>query len=198
MKRYQLTTKGVNACWETASGLRGGPRFRAAAAPQKRRPPRVSRLSRLRLRPDAVIAIALFAVLALTGCNRNTSSPQSGAAVTAAATPVAPLAAATPAGDVGEEDDIVLVGDADPDSGEVPLRVRFSVDAVLDEDLNQPTYTWDFGDGSPPSHERSPEHTYTKAGDYLATVRVRNKTGERGWDEIDIEAEAQALPAGEE
>jgi hypothetical protein len=29
-------------------------------------------------------------------------------------------------------------------------------------------------------------------------VRVVNKTGERGWDEIDIEAEAHELPAGEE
>jgi hypothetical protein len=158
-------------------------------------------MERYQLPPDGVnacrktaTAIALCAALALLGCTRNSSTPPSGA--TAATS--APTAAVTPASDGEDEGDIVLVGDADPDSGEVPLRVHFSVDAVLDEELNQPTFTWDFGDGSPPSHERTPEHTYTKPGDYLATVRVENKTGERGWDEIDIEAEAHDLPAGEE
>lgn len=138
---------------------------------------------------------AIVAGLALAACEHNSSANPP--AAPAAAT-VAPTAAATPASEAEDEGDIVLVGDADPDSGEVPLHVRFSVDPVLDEELNQPTFTWDFGDGSPPSHERNPEHTYTKPGDYLATVRVENKTGERGWDEIDIEAEAHELPAGEE
>ena len=150
------------------------------------------------LLPELVVGCC--AVLLLAGCERNTSAPATGGSVSnaaAAASPVAAIAAATPSEDEGD-DDIALVADADPDSGAVPLRVRFSVAPVLDEELNQPTYTWDFGDGSPPSHDRNPEHTYVKPGDYLATVRLVNKTGERGWDEVDIEAEAHEMPAGEE
>ena len=139
--------------------------------------------------------LAIAVLSAFAACAHSASNPPA-AAATATAAPT--VAAATPASEADDEGDIVLVADADPDSGEVPLHVRFSVDPVLDQELNQPTYTWDFGDGSPASHERNPEHTYTKAGDYLATVRVQNKTGERGWDEVDIEAEAHELPAGEE
>ncbi len=151
-------------------------------------------------------AVACFVVLLLAACERNASAPPasgsaSNAAAAASPAPASPasaaLAAATASEDEGD-DDIELVADADPDSGAVPLHVRFSVAPVLDEELNQPTFTWDFGDGSPPSHERNPEHTYAKPGDYLATVRLVNKTGERGWDEVDIEAEQSALPAGEE
>ena len=91
-----------------------------------------------------------------------------------------------------------MFADADQDTGAAPLHVRFSVDAVIDGELDGATFTWNFGDGSPPSNERNPEHTYTTAGDYLATVRAVNKVGERGWDEIDIEVESAHLPAGEE
>jgi hypothetical protein len=151
------------------------------------------------------LVVGCLAVLLLAGCERNASAPAAGgsvpnaaaAASPVAASPAAVVAAATAPEDEGD-DDITLVADADPDSGAVPLRVHFSVAPMLDEELNQPTYTWDFGDGSPPSHERNPEHTYVKPGDYLATVRLVNKTGERGWDEVDIEAENSALPAGEE
>jgi hypothetical protein len=80
----------------------------------------------------AELVTGIVAILALTACNRNASNPPT--AATAAT--VAPTAAGTPASDAEDEGDIVLVGDADPDSGEVPLRVRFSVDAVLDEELN--------------------------------------------------------------
>ena len=151
------------------------------------------------------LAAAGLAALLFAACERNASAPAAGgstsnAAAAASPAPASPPAAvaAAPASEDEGDDDIALVADADPDSGAVPLHVRFSVAPVLDEELNQPTYTWDFGDGSPPSHERNPEHTYAKPGDYLATVRLVNKTGERGWDEVDIEAEQSALPAGEE
>jgi PKD repeat protein len=164
-------------------------------------------------RAMATALIALIATFGLAACQHDTSSPPSSGssaanAPTVAATVVAPAAAAptlAPAGDQGTEedsgeggDDIQLFADADQDSGPAPLHVRFSVDAVIDGDLDGATFTWNFGDGSPPSNERNPEHTYTTSGDYLATVRAVNKLGERGWDEIDIEVESAQLPAGEE
>ena len=154
------------------------------------------------MRASAVeIAFIVVVVLACAGCNRTestSSQPQASAASTPTvhAAAVAPAASTAAAG--GEEADVEIIADADPDSGEVPLHVTFSVEALLDRELNQPTYTWDFGDGSPPSHETNPQHTYEKPGDYLATVRLVTKTGERGWDEVDIEAEAHEMPAGEE
>ena len=153
------------------------------------------------MRATAVqIAFAIVVVLACASCTHNESTSSQPQA--AASTPTAQAAAAAPAGPTaasgGEEADVELIADADPDSGEVPLHVTFSVEALLDRELNQPTYTWDFGDGSPQSHEVNPQHTYEKPGDYLATVRMVTKTGERGWDEVDIEAEKHEMPAGEE
>ena len=68
--------------------------------------------------------------------------------------------------------------------------MKFTVESLLEQELNQPQYTWDFGDGSPVSHEASPAHTYTKPGDYVATVRAVDASAQRGWDEVDIEVEA--------
>jgi PKD repeat protein len=165
----------------------------------------------------AEIAVVAIAVLLLAACERDTSTPATGGASVAAAptavapTAVAPTIAATAApaaaadadadsdGDTaGSNDDVQLFAEADPDNGQAPLRVRFSVDAILDGELDGATFTWNFGDGSPPSQERNPEHTYAKAGDYLATVRAVNKIGEHGWDEVDVEVTASELPAGEE
>jgi len=162
----------------------------------------------------ADIAILLAAAAAVAGCNREQNSPPAGAPAAGAAPTVAAATAAQPAaaaptagqpaaaapggGADADDDSIELIADAEPDSGESPLKVQFSVDAVLDGELDGATYTWDFGDGSAPSKERNPQHTYDKPGEYLATVRVANQSGEAGWDEIDIEVEAHELPAGEE
>ena len=156
--------------------------------------------------PAVEIVLAIVVMLACAGCNRTesaSSQPQAAVSTPTVQAPPAQAPPVTPQAPGSEmegegEGDIELIADGDPDSGEVPLRVRFSVEALLDKEVNQPTYTWDFGDGSPPSHDASPEHTYEKPGDYLATVRLVTKTGERGWDEVDIEAEAHQMPAGQE
>ncbi|GEP97042.1 PKD domain-containing protein [Chitinophaga cymbidii] len=53
-----------------------------------------------------------------------------------------------------------------------PKKIRFSGQAT-----HALTYSWDFGDGGT-STERSPEHTYTAAGDYDVTLTVEGITGE--------------------
>ena len=60
---------------------------------------------------------------------------------------------------------------ATPSSGFAPLAVQFAVTAT-DEDDDDLTYSWDFGDGSAASTAEDPSHTYTTAGTYNAKVTV--------------------------
>ena len=69
-------------------------------------------------------------------------------------------------------------------SGCIPLTTNFNVTALT----TQPTglhpypygitsYTWNFGDGSPPVSASAPSHTYTATGIYHATVTVVTGNG---------------------
>jgi PKD repeat protein len=82
-----------------------------------------------------------------------------------------------------ERDDCVVVADVNPDFGPPPLAVAFTAEADCGQGA---TYKWDFGDGSPPSTEPNPTHTYTKDGDYTASVTVTGTNGSNASDEIDI------------
>jgi PKD repeat protein len=75
-------------------------------------------------------------------------------------------------------------GFADPAAGAAPLRVQFSATG-LDPQGGEITYEWDFGDGSG-SFNQSPEHTYTKAGTYTATVTGTDPQGKTGTDTVTI------------
>jgi len=66
---------------------------------------------------------------------------------------------------------------AEPASGTAPLEVAFSVTAS-DEQVDELTYEWDFGDGSPVSDEEAPTHVYAEPGTYDATVTVSDGTDE--------------------
>ena len=63
------------------------------------------------------------------------------------------------------------VADATPTSGLVPLEVAFS-SAGSTDDNGIVSYSWDFGDGSAPSTEENPSHTYTTSGSFIATLTV--------------------------
>ena len=111
-------------------------------------------------------------------------APPAGAAPAVSNTP----AAGEPAAAAGnEEEDCIVVADADPDYGPPPLAVGFSAEAECN--AGQPSYKWDFGDGSASSAEVNPTHTYTKPGDYTATVTVTGANGATSSDEIDITVE---------
>ena len=71
----------------------------------------------------------------------------------------------------------VAVASGSPLTGPVPLTVDFSAAGSVDPDPSDTlTYFWDFGDGSPEESTASPtlSHTYTAAGTYTATLRVRD------------------------
>jgi len=113
-----------------------------------------------------------------------------GAAKVEAGRPAAPGAqppAAAP-GAQPEEEDCVVVVDVNPDFGPPPLSVAFTAEAECGA---QPTYKWDFGDGSAASSEQNPSHTYAKEGDYTASITVSSPGGATATDEIDIFVEEE-------
>jgi len=83
--------------------------------------------------------------------------------------------------------DCVVIIDADPDFGSPPLSVNFSVEAQCVG--GTPTYTWDFGDHSPPSTEAAPVHVYQKAGEYTVTLKAAAPDGSQASDDIAITVE---------
>jgi glucose/arabinose dehydrogenase/type 1 glutamine amidotransferase len=48
------------------------------------------------------------------------------------------------------------------------------------------SWTWDFGDGSKPSHEADPTHTYARYGTYHATLTTTYANGEVATGKIDV------------
>jgi PKD repeat protein len=85
-----------------------------------------------------------------------------------------------------EEDCVVLI-DADPDFGSPPLSVSFTSEVECTG--GEVKYQWDFGDGTT-STEANPVHTYTKPGDYTATLTVTAGNVSAS-DEIDITVEEE-------
>jgi hypothetical protein len=153
----------------------------------------------------AAAALLVASLCALAGCDRG-SKPEATAEkaaplpnAAASSEPAATVAAvpATPAPVVIEgqvhreeepfEDDLVLLAEGDPDWGEAPLTVHFTVESLIMDQMNEPKFTWNFGDGSPESQEAKPVHTYEKPGNYAVTIKIVDATGETGWDELDID-----------
>lgn len=81
----------------------------------------------------------------------------------------------------------IIWADGDPWDGPAPLEVTFECDLM--EEVKEPKYEWDFGDGSPKVQESHPKHTYQKAGQYTATCRVTDPTGGVGEDSVVIDVE---------
>ncbi len=68
------------------------------------------------------------------------------------------------------------VATANVDYGNL-FDVAFDASASSDPDEDSLTYTWDFGDGSPPGSGASVVHTYTTPGIYFARVTVDDGNG---------------------
>lgn len=151
------------------------------------------------MKATPVLLVGFLFLSGCGGCQRSDETPppaapapQAPAEAQKPAQPAAPQAAqpAAPAepGEPGADDgDCIVIADANPDFGPPPLAVAFSAEAECSS--GNPTYKWDFGDGSPASTEVNPNHTYSKLGDYVATVEVRSPRGSTATDEIDITVE---------
>ena len=118
------------------------------------------------------LALLMIAVL-IPGCTRDEAKAPPRASVTP---PPKPAAAQT--GAAAEGEDLYVDVEAEPDEGPPPLTVRFS--SSVDDASPPLTYKWEFGDGSPPSTESAPTHIYQKAGEFTATVTVKDAKGKTG------------------
>lgn len=122
------------------------------------------------------VAAGVVLVAGCGGCQPSATVSQPTPAPRTATAGAAGAAAATRT--VGpkyaSEDDIVVIfGDGEPDVGPAPLTVEFSISDPFMR-LKDPTFEWDFGDGSPRSNQRRPKHTYVKPGKYVAKVVVQD------------------------
>jgi glucose/arabinose dehydrogenase len=66
---------------------------------------------------------------------------------------------------------------AAPTTGTAPLTVDFDGRTSTDPDGDPLTYTWDFGDGSPPATGPTARHTYTQTGVFTARLTVSDGRG---------------------
>jgi PKD repeat protein len=126
---------------------------------------------------------SLIAMLSVLGCSREESAPAARATATPAVrVSVAPQAAAPAANEAADELYVDL--EAEPDEGAPPLTVKFTTSI---EDGTPPyTYSWDFGDASAASTDANPSHVYQKAGEFTATVNVKDSKGLAGSEEYDV------------
>jgi PKD repeat protein len=145
------------------------------------------------MRSTLVRAGLAVCVVSLAACG-GSQPPATPTTTTTAAKAVTPTTSAPGA---AEEDEYELdvIAEAEPDEGAPPLKVQFT--ASVEEETGGPfTFAWDFGDGQK-STEQNPVHTYTKVGEYTATLTVTNQKGNKGTDEIDIFAETDEEGGGE-
>jgi hypothetical protein len=113
-----------------------------------------------------------------------------GAAAPATETPAVPAtgppgAAATAPAQAEQAPTFFCWMDEDEDAGYAPLTVQFT--SHVEGGVPPYTVTWNFDDGSPPSSERNPVHTYTKPGRYLAELFATDSRGDKDDDFTIIE-----------
>jgi hypothetical protein len=140
------------------------------------------------VRMGIVAAVILSTLTVLgTGCGSDQApAPPAGEPPAAAApqpAPAAPPAAQVPADADGAP--LLAWAEAEPDEGKAPLQVRFKADV---EGGTPPlTFEWKFGDGSLPSTDANPVHTYTTSGSYRADLAVKDSGGDTDSDYVEIE-----------
>jgi PKD repeat protein len=130
-----------------------------------------------------VIVGVSVAMCIAAGCTRSEEKP-----VPTATPALSPAAAATaPAAAEAEEDEEILMvwAEAEPEEGPPPLTVQLKAD--ISGGKGDRKIKWDFGDGSPPSSDVNPTHTYQKAGSFRASVEVGDGTGDSDSDYVDVE-----------
>jgi cytochrome c len=81
---------------------------------------------------------------------------------------------------------------ADVTSGAAPLTVQFSSEGTRHPAGDPVTLQWTFGDGSAPSTEANPVHTYTENGSYTAQLVATDEAGAVGVANVSIVVGNQA------
>jgi len=82
-----------------------------------------------------------------------------------------------------------------PYSGAVNAEISFMGSNSYDNDGQITTYNWNFGDGSS-SSQANPNHVYTTAGNYTATLTVTDNKGAIATASSSVTVEGNTLPIG--
>ncbi|GHB76258.1 ThuA domain-containing protein [Persicitalea jodogahamensis] len=82
----------------------------------------------------------------------------------------------------------VAMTSADKKVGATPLKVAFSSKGTMDYDKDALKYEWTFGPGLPKSTEANPTYTYTKPGEYTATLKVTDAKGNTSTSNVLVKA----------
>jgi PKD repeat protein len=122
----------------------------------------------------------LAAALSVSACGGDTSTPTAPPAQS-------PPAEATPQTRPapGEWKYLIFFVEADPEVGEAPLTVQFSVYKDSDSGVQPISWHWNFGDGAESSEAR-PVHTYERPGIYTVKVEGKDARGDTDDDDVDI------------
>ena len=81
---------------------------------------------------------------------------------------------------------VVWVEEEEPPVGDIPFTVEFR--STVKGGVPPFTYQWFFDDGSEPSTEANPTHTYTEPGRYWPEVHVKDARGEEDSDTTIVDA----------
>ena len=73
-----------------------------------------------------------------------------------------------------------------PYSGAAGRRITFSSAGSMDPDGSIASYSWNFGDGTPPVMQANPQHIYAAPGTYTATLTVTDNQGATDTDTAQV------------
>jgi PKD domain-containing protein len=79
---------------------------------------------------------------------------------------------------------MIIWSEAKPGRGAAPLKVDFTAEPP--DSAKQPTYAWNFGDGSAAGQGAQVSHTFDKPGVYKVVLKVTDASGGFGQDELRI------------
>jgi hypothetical protein len=136
------------------------------------------------------LLVAALALATLAGCRGCGQVPPPPTAVA----PQPTTAVRAQAGPSASPHFIIIFAEADPEVGPAPLSVQFSVFEPPQQDIEDPRYDWDFGDGSPHSSKKSPTHVYERPGNYTVYLKVTDATGADDDDDVDIQVQEPGAP----
>jgi hypothetical protein len=139
-----------------------------------------------------VICTGLIASIALlSGCNSCERGPEAPAPVAKEGRlPRAPEPEVTAPPSVVAPPACAVVAGSSVEEGVAPLTVQFSTEGMCTDAAG--VFTWDFGDGSKPTHEPNVTHVYTKPGSYTARVTLADE--EHGASDTDEAPVAVTAP----
>src|SRR6185295_8580578 len=100
-----------------------------------------------------------------TASKLSIASPRSGAR-----TPLGAVVTPAEPGVDEDEQPLDIIANADTDSGDAPLTVKFTARVTGGPKGLQ--YRWEFGDHTPAVHQLNAVHKYEDAGGYIATFWV--------------------------